>query len=723
MTMQLILKAKYFTICVISVMLAQQSSYAQNHEQWYADAQSRIDTLRRGNFTIEVYDHEGQPFSGQVRVRMKKHEFPFGMAFDFYEGDIETDVPTETEWMKAAMYKYFNYGVSGNSFKWSGIDPRGNGPDYTNFDYAVEWTQNVGWDLRAHTLLWGGAEGDNHAMPQWVTNLGSADAVFAKCEERIKREVTKYKGIIKEYDVMNEPLHATYTQELYGDSLNWKCFQWAHEADPDAELYINEYNVEYGWGDVEEYVALINTILDKGAPVTGIGIQAHFWDCCRPDVHDLVTQINKIATVGLPIRLTEYDFGGNLTEAQQAEDFIKVATIAFSHPAINGMISWGLSDLGAWREGTGYFHADHRPKLAADTLLYYTQELWATNLDEFTGNDGNLNFDAYYGDYRIEVFYDDGWKEFNVSCRKEDENIAIQLHANEGFEKSLELIAARLSALDVLELTFDQAIDASSLNSANFRVFAQSGVVIERISLKDNDDQTIVLNLDKQLSVLDHATVSYFPGILTAATGASALAFGIEKINIDGNLNKEPVVTDHQFTLRSDAVSGSVVGTVLASDPEGGELEFKIIEGNHMAIFGINGSGELILVNPLHLDVKAMPIHELSVQVSDGVHQVIVKVIVTFDEALDTNQSFSDNYQVFPNPSLGNFTIQGSTPFDGVFIYDLGGKLLQSFNHDNSASRFSIQTNLTEGVYLLKVKGRNGTHTSKVVINNRYQGL
>jgi GH35 family endo-1,4-beta-xylanase len=65
-------------------------------------------------------------------------------------------VPSEEQWAKAAMQKYFSYGVSGNSFKWSGIQPQHTPPDYTNFDHAVDWTQNIDWDLRAHCLLWGG---------------------------------------------------------------------------------------------------------------------------------------------------------------------------------------------------------------------------------------------------------------------------------------------------------------------------------------------------------------------------------------------------------------------------------------------------------------------------------------------------------------------------------------------------------------------------------------
>jgi len=98
--------------------------------------------------------------------------------------------------------------------------------------------QKVGWDLRAHNLLWGG--NDDHSMPAWVRNLTTPQAITDTCKMRITREMTRYKGIIKEYDVINEPLtgHADHLRNTVGDSILWNCFKWAHSADPDAEIFV-----------------------------------------------------------------------------------------------------------------------------------------------------------------------------------------------------------------------------------------------------------------------------------------------------------------------------------------------------------------------------------------------------------------------------------------------------------------------------------------------------
>lgn len=657
---------------------------AQSYAAWYNSAQQRIDTLRKGSFGIKVVDKNGQPFSGDVSVRMKKHEFPFGIAFDFYEGsasmgnsystasiiqaktdkeiykterwsanlayaipvekgkeykvtlkfaeiyhgaknlrlfdvtvngqlfldnydvfaaangkniavDTSTNataddgyiyielnaskdnaaikgividekdganivrincggpelttsngnyytseagyfdpeantVASKEQWMQSAMYRYFNYGVTGNSFKWSGIQPQHTAPNYSNFENAVRWTRKVDWELRAHTLLWGG--NDAHSMPDWVRSLPTPQAITDTCKMRVQREVSRYKGIVKEYDVINEPLtgHADWLRKTVGDSILWNCFKWAREADPDARLYINDYNVEYNWGQAVEYRDLIKKIVANGGPVTGVGLQAHFWDCCRPNVDELVKNINIIAQAGLPMRLTEYDWGTNLTEKQQVDDFVKVLTVAFSHPSINGMISWGLSDDGAWRENTGFFTAKHKPKLAADTLLYYTQKKWATNFDAAITGKIPLEFNAYYGDYEIEVAFGDTVKVFTISCLKANKDSVFVLNEADARLKGPVLVSKSLVNLNSVRLEFDKPIKSSSLTRRNFKFFSNTKVGLTAIQPDPENPNAVILTLSANVTKGDYISVSYFPGNLMAEDGSKAKAFGPEAI-------------------------------------------------------------------------------------------------------------------------------------------------------------------------------------------------
>ncbi|MBN1116529.1 MAG: endo-1,4-beta-xylanase [Bacteroidales bacterium] len=669
------------------------------YQEWYENAQERIDTLRKGDFGVKILDKNGQPYQGSVKLSLSKHEFPFGIAFDLYEGavnngnsytttstvtapedaeiyqserwysyiayaipveagrnyivtlkfaevyfdnpnsrilnaniegepfltnfdalnaaggkniaidtslaltssdttinielvsildnaaikgiEIQTAegdwklkincgggelttsdgnfyqsdedyydlnaprIPSEEQWMKAAMQKYFNYGVSGNSFKWSGIQPQHTTPDYTNFEHAVDWTQSIGWDLRAHTLLWGGD--DDHSMPGWIRSLPTPQQITDTCKMRVQREVSCYKGIVKEYDVINEPLtgHADWLRNTVGDSILWNCFKWAREVDPDAELYINDYNVELNWGQAAEYRDLVLRILENGGPVTGIGIQAHFWDCCRPNVNEVVNNFNILAETGLPLRLTEYDWGTNLTEEQQVDDFIMVATIAYSHPSVNGMICWGLSDNGAWRENTGFFDSNHRPKLAADTLLYLTKKLWATNFDTTLTNTDDLLFNAYYGDYTIEVEYDDTIRVFTVPCLEANADSVFVLSMNNAVIKGPELLEAKLLSDTSVSLVFDKPLQAESIFGGNFKFFSNNLLKIERVKRDTENENTLILTLQNSITPEDYLSVSYFPGFLKATDGSTANAFGPDPVeNLTRGIIAAEVIND-----------------------------------------------------------------------------------------------------------------------------------------------------------------------------------
>ena len=74
-----------FSVFVYILMGLTPDAQAQ-YAEWYNNAQERIDTLRKADFGVKIYDRDGLPFEGEVAVRMKKHEFPFGIAFDLYEG-------------------------------------------------------------------------------------------------------------------------------------------------------------------------------------------------------------------------------------------------------------------------------------------------------------------------------------------------------------------------------------------------------------------------------------------------------------------------------------------------------------------------------------------------------------------------------------------------------------------------------------------------------------
>lgn len=755
-----------------ALLLFNYTSNGQSFAGWYNNAQSRIDTLRKGNFGIKIIDKNGQPYSGNVSVRMKKHEFPFGIAFDFYEGSAnmgnsystssnvqaKTDkeiykverwnknlgytIPVENgkdykitlkfaeiyantanfrlfdvlvegklflndfdifkeaggkniaidtstiisvndgfvnielnaskdnaaikgividevggenvirincggsalttsdgnnyvsesgyfdpeantvaskeQWMQATMYKYFNYGVTGNSFKWSGVQPNHTAPDYRNFENALRWTQKVGWKIRGHNLLWGG--NDAHSMPDWVRKLPTTQAFIDTCKMRVIRDVTRYKGLISEYDVINEPLsgHADWMRKTHGDSIIWNSFKWARSADPDAGLFVNDYNVEYNWGQAAEYRDLILKMKEMGAPVTGVGMQAHFWDCCRPNIDELVKNVNIVASAGLPIRFTEYDYGGNLTQAQQAADFIKVLTIAFSHPSITGMICWGLSDDGAWRENTGFFDADHKPKLAADTLLYYTKKKWATNFDSTIENGNTLDFNAYYGDYEIEVPFGDTVKVFTIPCLKVNKDSVFTLYEKDARLKGPQFTGNELVEKNLVRVFFDKPIDGSSLVRSNFKFFSTTQVGLNSVEIDPDHENAILLSLSKDVTRGDYISVSYFPGSLAAIDGSKADAFGPEAI-----ANPKSPVAATIFNERMLKVYPNPVTSVLNIEYD--KVPYQVSLYNSL---GVLVQSEISCTELFRLQVGQLRKGIYLIRISDNKNSMITKKVI-----------------------------------------------------------------------------------------------
>ena len=184
------------------------------------------------------------------------------------------------------------------------------------------------------------------------------------------------------------------------------AFIWAHKADPDARLYINDYNVVAA-GETDRYVTLIKGMLDRKVPVQGIGVQCHF--NARPVVPGLIKErLDKLAALGLPIKVTELDFGTwdqgmTLTEEKQADEYEKFIRSAFSHPAVVGIVLWGFWDNRHWIKNGGIIKADKTEKEAAKRIYDLWHKVWTTEATAVAGPDGVAKFHGFKGRYQVTI--------------------------------------------------------------------------------------------------------------------------------------------------------------------------------------------------------------------------------------------------------------------------------------------------------------------------------
>lgn len=235
-------------------------------------------------------------------------------------------------------------------------------------DSIVDFARHQGQTVRGHTLVW------HEEVPDWLDAADlDREAAMVLLEQHIKTVVGRYAGLIQEWDVVNEAidddgeLRDTVWLRLIGPEYIALAFQWAHEADPDARLFYNDYNIEWSSPKSDAAHDLLAGLLESGVPVHGIGFQGHFTLDWFPSTHDMAMNFERFADLGLEIQLTEVDVRLEvpITDEKleaQADIYWQLMAVCMEQPACTTFITWGVSDRYSWIP-------DMRPGFDAGLLL------------------------------------------------------------------------------------------------------------------------------------------------------------------------------------------------------------------------------------------------------------------------------------------------------------------------------------------------------------------
>lgn len=359
---------------------------------WYLSAEARIDSIRKVDFSVSAKPGE------KVSVELLRHEFPFGTALALNEKQDSVE-----QWYRRTAAKYFWHGVTENQFKWPEYEPKKGKLKKNELNEYFKYAKENNWSLRGHALVWAiqGYNYDKH-----FSNKGSCKEIAENIKKRIDRDLKEYKGKFVDYDVWNEPFHERFLFNKCGWGLMDSAFVWAHRADPGAVLYINEYNVVSA-GETYFFYQLVKQMLDRKIPVQGIGVQCHYQG--RPISPNLFKErIDMLASLGLPIKITEFDIGTydqglHISEQKQAEEFAKFIRSAYSHPAISGILLWGFWDNRHWLKNGGIIASDGRAKPAADTIYNLWHKTWTTRATAIADASGNAKFRGFPGKYQVTI--------------------------------------------------------------------------------------------------------------------------------------------------------------------------------------------------------------------------------------------------------------------------------------------------------------------------------
>jgi len=245
------------------------------------------------------------PISNQTPLKeIFKNDFLIGAA-------LNPDHYTEKDTRGAEIVKtHFNSITSENVLKWALVHPRPGTYDFTGADRFIEFGEKHNMFIVGHTLVW------HNQTPRWVFEDEKGEPLdremlLTRLRDHISTVVGRYKGRIKGWDVVNEAINQDGTMrqspwlKLIGDDYLMQAFRFAHEADPAAELYYNDYDLEIP-AKRRAAVELIKKLKERGVPIAGVGLQNHHllnW----PAIAEVDATIGAFAKLGLKVSITELD--------------------------------------------------------------------------------------------------------------------------------------------------------------------------------------------------------------------------------------------------------------------------------------------------------------------------------------------------------------------------------------------------------------------------------
>lgn len=210
----------------------------------------------------------------------------------------------------AIIEAQFNSISPENALKWESVNPEPGIYDFRLADDYVEFGEKHHMFIVGHNLVW------HNQVPAWVFrddkgSLLTRDALLDRMHDHIRSVVGRYKGRIQSWDVVNEALNedGTLRQSLWykiiGPDYIEKAFEFAHEADPQAQLTYNDYNLE-NEPKRNGAIALIKKLKDDGIPITSVGIQGHD-NLNWPTVEQEDATISAFAALGVKVAISELD--------------------------------------------------------------------------------------------------------------------------------------------------------------------------------------------------------------------------------------------------------------------------------------------------------------------------------------------------------------------------------------------------------------------------------
>ncbi|CAH9134827.1 unnamed protein product [Cuscuta epithymum] len=380
-----------------------------------------IEKVRKREGVITVSNQQGLKLQGaNITVEQISSAFPFGTA-------ISKAILSNVHYQEWFLRKKFGVTVFENELKWPSTEPFQGRTNYTISDQMLDFALKNNILCRGHNVLWQ----DPNFLPSWVRNLSASPELLKQAaDDRIRSVVGHYRNKLIHWDVNNEMLHyAFYEESLRNPNASLEFYKLAQEIDPNVTLFFNDFKVVESCGsrsNVDAYVAKIAEFRRNGIRNLGMGLEGHFFNSPNPVYTRSV--LDKFATLGVPIWITEADTSGKFGPEKQAVHLEMVLRELFSHPAVDGIVLWAaMSTAGScWQ--MCLTDGDFKNTLAGDVVDKLLGEWHTGTVTGVTDSGGSFNFSGFLGTYKVRVEIPSKNSETVISLTKGGGPLTFQIH-------------------------------------------------------------------------------------------------------------------------------------------------------------------------------------------------------------------------------------------------------------------------------------------------------
>ena len=379
---------------------------------------------RKATARLRLLNPDGTPAANRpLDVRQTSHHFLFGCGAFETVNMMRARDEEQRSFLRQRVEKWlglFNYGTV--PFYWGRYEPVPGETDKEPTMAAAKFLRERGVAVKGHPLCW------HTVCADWLMQYDNEE-ILRRQLERIRREVTGFKGVIDLWDVINEVVIMP-DFDKYDNAVTRICrekgriglvkevFAAARESNPGATLLINDFNTSVA------YEILLEGLLEAGVPIDAIGIQSHqhqgYWG--REKLEDVLA---RYARFGLPLHFTENTLiSGELMpphivdlndwqvdswpttregEARQAREIEEMYTVLFSHPQVEAITSWDFVDDAWLHAPAGLLRVDNSEKPAYHALRSLIHGAWETHERHVTDGDGYVTFMGFKGGYALTV--------------------------------------------------------------------------------------------------------------------------------------------------------------------------------------------------------------------------------------------------------------------------------------------------------------------------------